>query len=263
MTTSAPLYRFGRLPRKYDPAIPQFEAMMINKLFSTPTKVDYTGDIIDGAFGMMRNGPSGNFPPLNDCTCAAYYHARQIWTLNASNNMVTEPDSNVIKLYSAACGYDPTKHEDPGGAESDVLNYLYNTGAPTSQDGTVFDKIHGYVEVDHRNRALVKLIIYQCGVAYIGFQVTEYVNFGNRTWDYVPGAIVGSEGHAVVLAGYDESGTTAISWGQRYTVTWDFIENQVDEIYGIVDTAWVNSTGKTPAGLTLDELEQLMLPLKA
>jgi hypothetical protein len=36
----------------------------------------------------------------------------------------------------------------------------------------------------------------------------------------------------------------------------------VDEIYVIADSEWVEKTGKTPGGLTLDQLETQMQALK-
>ena len=68
-------------------------------------------------------------------------------------------------------------------------------------------------------------------------------------------------GHAVVLAGYDANGAKVISWGQYYTMTWEFFSTYVDESYAIADDTWVNAKGTTPGGLTLDELETQMQAL--
>jgi hypothetical protein len=69
-------------------------------------------------------------------------------------------------------------------------------------------------------------------------------------------------GHAVVLPGYDADGAIVISWGQLYKMTWQFFSTYVDEVYGIADTDWVASTGKTPAGMTVQDLEAQMQALK-
>ncbi len=72
-----------------------------------PAAVDYTKGMPTD-LGMMLNDS------LGDCTCAAYYHARQVWTFN-TGKMVTEPDGDVEDLYVKACGYDPRKGgEGPG-----------------------------------------------------------------------------------------------------------------------------------------------------
>ena len=75
----------------------------------------------------------------------------------------------------------------------------------------------------------------------------------------VPFVIIG--GHAVILAGYDDQGARVISWGQYYTMTWEFFGKFVDEVYAIADSEWIESTGQTPGGLTLDQLEAQMQAL--
>ncbi len=47
-------------------------------------------------------------------------------------------------------------------------------------------------------------------------------------------------------------------WGKRYRMTWDFIVNIVDEVYAIIDSAWIAAGGLTPAGMTLAELGEQM-----
>jgi hypothetical protein len=211
--------------------------------------------------GMMLNDQ------LGDCTCAAVYHAQQVWSFNASGTMQTQPDSDVEKLYVLACGYNPSvAGEGPGGNEQHVLTYLLKTGIPTGPNGETVQKIAGFVEVDPRNTDDVKRAIVNCGVAYIGFNVPQYIvpappATPPQVWDVqsTNGAIVG--GHAVVLAGYDGNGARVISWGQYYTMTWNFFAKYVDEVYAIADATWVGAKGTTPGGLTLADLELQMKAL--
>jgi hypothetical protein len=253
---STPL-RFGRAPRSFNPRVPHLSALASGlTLPPIPDSVDYTKDMPDD-LGMMLNDN------LGDCTCAAYYHARQIWSFDARSREITEPDSDVEDLYVEACGYDPTvPGPGPGGNEQAVLTYLLKYGAPLGSDGTTRDKILAFVEVDSRNIEDMKRTIYDCGVAYIGFPVPENVSSNAQTWDYDPKAPMTNEGHAVVLAGYDAKGATVISWGKRYTMTWPFVVNIVDEAYAIADKSWLESCGKTPAGMTLTQLEAQMHALK-
>ena len=259
------LPKFGRLGRTYNPAVPHLSALMTSltaPLPPPPASVNYTVNM-PTILGMMRNDK------LGDCTCAAYYHARQVWTINAQQNMVTEPDIDVENLYIDACGYDPQQPgEGPGGNEQAVLTYLLNSGAPIGSDGQQREKILAFVEVDPRIIDDVKRTINWCGVAYIGFVVpTNIKDPNNHAWDYDPQATIminddGSQaGHAVVLAGYDDLGATVISWGEFYTMTWSFFSHYVDEAYGIVDPAWVENGGGTPAGLTLNQLKEQMAAL--
>ena len=256
MNTLNPKRRFGRNPRAFNPRVPHLSSFLAGQILPPPPlSVDNTAGM-PADFGMMLNDN------LGDCTCAAYYHARQVWTFRAQGTEVTEPDTDVDELYEQACGYDPTQPgEGPGGNEQDVLTYLLNTGAPVGT-GQQRQKIFAFVEVDPRNNDDVKRTIYDCGVAYIGFPVPSNLSPDDPVWDYDVASPMTDEGHAVILAGYDENGAVVISWGQRYKMTWAFITNLVDEVYAIADGAWIASGGQTPAGMTLAQLEAQMQAIK-
>jgi hypothetical protein len=256
----APL-KLGRLPRSYDKNIPMLHTLMEGApLPPVVPSVDYTKGM-PANLGMMLNDT------LGDCTCAAFYHALQVWSFNGLKKIDTEPDLDVRDLYEKACGYKPADGgEGPGGNEQAVLKYLLNTGAPYGPKGKQKQKILAFVEVDVKNIDNVKRTIYDCGVAYIGFTVPQYIMPGNApppaVWDVEPKANNTSiGGHAVVLAGYDAKGARVISWGQYFTMTWAFFEKFVDEVYAIADADWVEATKKTPGGLTVAQLEQAMKAL--
>jgi len=249
--------RLGRTPRAHDPRIPHLSAILAGKQIpAPPPSVNYTAKM-PTAFGMMLNDT------LGDCTCAAFYHAIQVWSYNALGNEMTEPDKDVEQLYIQACGYNPKQGgEGPGGNEQHVLEYILTKGAPFGPAGTARHKIVGFVEVDPRNIDDVKSTINDCGVAYIGFNVPQNIMPPNAdppaVWTVDPSnsKIIG--GHAVVLPGYDADGAVVISWGQIYKMTWPFFSKFVDEVYGIADADWVEKTGKTPAGMSLAELQAQM-----
>ena len=134
-------------------------------------------------------------------------------------------------------------------------------GAPIGTQGQR-DKILAFVEVDPRNTEDVMRTIFDCGVAYIGFPVPSNVTYENPVWDYDPDATMTDDGHAVVLVGYNDEGAVAISWGQRYTLTWAFINKIVDEVYAIADGSWINAGGNTPASMTLEQMEAQMEAIK-
>jgi hypothetical protein len=253
--------RLGRLHRVYNPRVPHMSAVTAGQALAPPPPSIDNSKSMPTELGIMANGT------LGDCTCAAYYHARQLWTFNAGPKMITEPDADVVKLYEVACGYNPkVPGEGPGGNEQHVLTYLYKTGAPTGPTGQVKHKIAGFVEVDPRNLDDVKRAIVACGVAYIGLNVPANIMPANApppsVWTVDPSnsKIVG--GHAVVLVGYDANGAKLISWGQFYTMTWAFFSTFVDETYAIADSTWIEAKGTTPGGLTLEQLEAQMQGLK-
>ena len=254
-------YKLGRLHRTYDPRVPHLSALLAGQtLTPPPATVDWTAKM-PANLGMMLNDT------LGDCTCAAVYHAMQVWSFNASQQMVTQPDSDVELLYIQADGYNPkVPGEGPGGNEQHVLTYWLQTGAPIGPNGAGRQKIAAFVEVDPRNLDDVKRTINDCGVAYIGLNVPQSVQPPGQppplVWNYVPDQsnIIG--GHAVVLAGYNATGARLISWGQYYTMTWEFFAKFVDEVYAVADAEWIASKGTTPGGFTLAQLEAQMSALK-
>lgn len=195
------LHKLGRLHRTYDPRVPHMSALTAGRTLTPPPPAkDWTVGM-PANLGMMLNDT------LGDCTCAAVYHAIQVWSFNTTGAALTEPDADVEELYEQACGYKPSAGgEGPGGNEQHVLTYLHKTGAPMGPEGATRHKIAAFVEVDPRMIDDVKRAIVNCGVAYIGFNVPHYILPGApaqppQLWDVQSdnAAIIG--GHAVVLAG--------------------------------------------------------------
>ena len=254
-------FKLGRLHRTYDPRVPHLSALLAGQtLTPPPASVDWTKGM-PANLGMMLNDT------LGDCTCAAVYHAMQVWSYNAGSKMVTQPDSDVEQLYIQACGYNPrVPGEGPGGNEQHVLTYWLQNGAPIGPQGAARQTISAFVEVDPRNVDDVKRTINDCGLAYIGFNVPQSVQPPGQpppqVWNYVPSQANIIGGHAVVLAGYNGNGARVISWGQYYTMTWEFFAHFVDEVYAIADTEWIDSKDTTPGGFTLAQLEIQMNALK-
>jgi hypothetical protein len=198
---------------------------------------------------------------LSDCTCAAFYHAIQLWS-SLTSTEDTEPDSNVIALYSAVTGYNPADPSTDNGANmQDVLTYLYNTGAPVGIG--LRNKIQAFVEIDPTNIQDLQRTIYDSGVAYIGVNLPTSAMSGNSIWD-IGGDQTIEGGHCISLVGYDTNAHTfkLISWGQFYTATEAFINKFCEEAYGIVDASWIAGNGDTPLGMTIDELDAIMQGLK-
>lgn len=253
--------KLGRLPRKHDSRIPCLSQFFTPAVQLTPPPIscDWSAGMPDD-LGMMLNDQ------LGDCTCAAFYHARQVWNYNAAKQAITDPDSDVLKMYEEATGYTPANPlSDQGGIEQDVLQYLLNTGAPVGPDGSQRDKILAYLEIDFRNLDDLKRAIHECGVAYIGVDLPQSVmdNADDQTkpWD-VAGDKTIAGGHAVVLVGYDLDSFTCISWGQRYKISVAFMGAFLQEAYAIAAPDWIEATGSTPLNLSVEQLEQAMKHLK-
>lgn len=254
-------YKTGKSARGRNAAVPHLSAILAGRGVATPpAAVDQT-DGMPADLGMMLNDH------LNDCTCAAFYHALQVWSFHAGGAVQTEPDENVRRLYIEACGYDPAKGgEGAGGVVQQVLAFLHHTGAPTGPSGEGRNRIAAFVEIDPRLTEDVKHAIADCGLAYVGFQMPRFIlpdgGHPPPVWDVQPAASPIIGGHAVILTGYSDTGLTVISWGKRFTMTWAFFKAYVDEVYALADHAWITAKRTTPGGLSLRELEAQMKTLK-
>lgn len=249
-------FKMGRKPRTFRPQVPHLSALIAGEaLPAPPASVDYL-TTMPGSLGMMLNDS------LGDCTCAAVYHAIQVWTAH-TGTLQTNPDSDVLSIYEKFCGYVPgNPNTDQGGIEQVVLGDWLTQGVPT---GCGDNKLAAWVEVDPRNTDDIKRVIDDCGVCYIGFDVPANIMPDNApppsVWTYVPNSpIIG--GHAVVLAGYNDNVADLISWGGKYSMTWEFFHEYTEEAYALVDKDWVTATGKTPLGMSLDTLTSQMDAMK-
>lgn len=257
-----PKFKMGRLPRRRDPRVPQLSRMQTPQTVAMPPRAVHWGAGLPKNLGMMGNDVYG------DCTIAAYYHAIQLWSSHCNRDglTITEPDADVLALYSAACGYVPgDPATDQGGDEQTVLTYLSKVGAPTGPKGATHHRLAAFVEVNPANLDDVKRSIAACGLVYIGFNVPAYLMAAAPPpfWmldDTGDNSIVG--GHAIILTGYDDGGLDLISWGQAFRMTWKFFQRFVDEVYALVDYDWVNTKGMTPAGIPLHALEAAMTALR-
>jgi hypothetical protein len=251
------MYKLGKLPRTFNPKITHMSSLLCYKnLPAPPSSVDWSCKITD--FGMMLNDQ------LGDCSCAAIYHARQIWTANASMEK-TEIDENVLSLYEGSCGYNPDDaSSDQGGILQNVLLYCTINGFQIGDKSK--EKFMGFIEVDTGDVKDIKIAINDFGLVYIGFSLPDsiYDSSGNplsTAWDVVDKSnILG--GHCVIIVGYDETGLTIVSWGSIFKITWKFFSMYVDEAYAILSQDWLDNSKKTPLGLTIEELTDLMIAIK-
>jgi hypothetical protein len=262
-------YALGRKPRAFNPLIPHMSALKqmphIRSSFTEGQSIppsDWTMKL-PTQLGVMLNDD------LGDCTCAGAYHLIQTWSsqCNPDGLVITEPDGDVLKMYEAVGGYVPgDSSTDNGAAEQDVLAYWLRTGIPTGPEGATRHLLRGLFEIDPRNQEDVRIAINECGGVYIGITVPNYILTGPPTvWDYPapPGGNPSIAGrHCVILVGQNPHEFIFVSWGQIFRMTNAFFGALTDEAYALVDNDWVTSKGTTPLGLSLDELDALMAPLK-
>jgi hypothetical protein len=262
--TVVPIRRLGRLPRAFDQTIPHISSLMMTAVRPPmpPPSVHWTDGLDITDYGMMLNNQ------LGDCTIAAAYHLMQIWSGHGRGLILTEPDNFVGQAYRELAGYDGTPATDKGAIEQDILHKWLTRGVPIAE-GTVENPAPGrsrilfYAEIDKRMRMDVCRSINDCGGVYIGFDVPAWLMETDPlppVWNVRAenNQIVG--GHAVCLTGYDFSSFTfdLISWGKPYKMDFAFFNEYVMEAYAVSHPWFINATGKTPLGKSVDELVNLM-----
>ncbi len=252
--------KYGRLPRRFDPRVPHYSAIRQMPGFQLPPLTEHA----DNAASLPPNLGSMNNDRLGCCTSSGLYHGIQVWTGDAQASMVTEPDALVLQAYEESAGYNPgDPATDRGADEQTVLSWALNTGLPVA-DGSR-SRLSAFVELDPRNLTDVCEAICECGFVYIGFSVPRLLNEN-------PGAVWGGEdlgpiegGHCVILSGYsglEDPIFDVISWGDRYKMTTAFWQKYVDEAYALASPLWIGATGRTPWGLDMATLEQLMQAIR-
>ena len=235
--------KLGRLAAKRSlktPALGNY--LQISKLPVPPIKNAWEY-AVTAPWQMMKNDQ------LGDCTCAAAGHMIMNWSANTST-VVTPTDDEIIQAYTAVSGYDPSNgNNDNGAVELDVLNYWKSTGIAGH-------KILGFATVDIQNIDQVKAAMYLFGGVYTGFNVPQFImnDTGNHNWTQQSQDTDIIGGHAVPLFGYGRGGATLVSWGELYTLSWQFWQTYFDEAYAIVTSDWIKSTGLSPVGIDVNGL---------
>lgn len=252
--------KLGALPRTFDPTMPHMMAVRMMAGTAPLPPIPEKLNLLDGMpddLGMMLNDR------LGCCTCAAAYHAMQVYSRHGRSRVLTEPDRYVEQMYREFAGYDGPS-TDNGAVEQDILRKWLQLGVPI-QEG-ISDThpapgrsyLRAAMEVSPRYVEHVKRAIHDCGGVYIGFDVPAWLMSDPQLpefWDQRgqrDTRVVG--GHAVSCHGYDERGVWLISWGRKYLMSWEMFREVTSEAYALVHPWFIEATGLTPFGLSEDAL---------
>lgn len=250
--TSAPV-KLGKLPKLEDTRNLKFAKYFATPEAPTPKlplSVDWRAEVQD--WGMLLNDQLGN------CVEVAALHQIQAWTAYASQEF--EPtDSQAIKLYEQWAGYNPDDpNTDNGTSVLTALKYWQNNGAAGH-------KLDAYVEVDPTNFEHVRASIAWFGCIYIGIALplSAQYQLGTTTtqglWTVDDFSYEGEPGswggHGITIELYTPEYLTCITWGTEQRMTWDFFATYCDEAYALLSPDWFKSTGVTPSGFNLSQLQ--------
>lgn len=240
--------RLGKLPARHDKRNLQLNNYT-SGLAASPLLWDVPALVKKFNFGMMGNDK------LGDCTAAAIFHQIQVWTYYARNQVVTVPDSEVIRFYSLTTGYNPSDpNSDRGGVELDILNYWRKN----SFDNHTLSSFISITPPDHNE---FRDSIYYFGGAYLGIQLPIAAQ-GKNQWvtsslscgpSWEPGSW---GGHAVVSPWYNKIGPVVITWGTLLQMSWDFLDRYCDEAYCLLSPDYMNNNNRSPLGFDFETLSK-------
>jgi len=209
-----------------------------------PTKVAWERSI---AWLMLVNDR------LGCCVIAWMFHYIMAWksVAHAGDPTPTFTDDQIIAVYSAITGYNPSDPNTDQGTDPDAaLAYWKSTGL-------YGDKIAGYVNLDITDIEQIKWAIATFGGIGLSFDVPAYIMQvpAGESWSEPPEAdtsILG--GHQVLVIGYGALGFTVVSWGAIYHANWAFWQKYAVAAQVAVSTDWIKQSGTAPSGLDVTTL---------
>lgn len=241
--------KFGKLAPKITPHTWRSMARLtaaFDPLGKPPdASFDYPG-ALTAPLGMYLNDR------LGCCVCSDTAHTTMLRTANTSATTIIPTDDDVLKLYEAVGGYDPSDPGTDGGCvESDMEQYLINTGF-------LGHKLDATAAVNPHNIDHVKWTVQLFGSCRIGFQVPAFCmdQFNNgKPWDVTASGDQSIEGgHDVPIVGYSMNTFTVITWGKYQKMTRAFFEQYADEAHAELAYDWIREQGTAPSGFDLNTL---------
>ena len=191
---------------------------------------------------------------VGDCTIACIAHMIMLATAH-TGTMVVPTTEEVLAVYSAITGYDPSDPSTDTGANiADVLNYWQKTGITI---GGAVHKIVAWAQIDQTNRTEVEQALWLFGGVDLGIEVyqsmMDQTNAG-QAWDNPSGSDLG--GHSVPIFGYGSEGCTCVTWGALQQMGWPCFQRICSEAYCVITQDWINQlSGKTYSGFNLAQLQ--------
>jgi hypothetical protein len=208
-----------------------------------PAVVDFASQVV--SWPMYGNDTIG------DCTCATVGHEIQAWT-RYTGAEVTVPQEDIIQLYSAVSGYDPsTGANDNGAAIQDVLTFWRQSGVPVAGH-----KILAFAQLQDLTK--IKQALYVFGSVFLGINfpasAMDQFNAGQPWTVSGDGTIQG--GHAIPLqyAGTVPVPYQIVTWGKLQGMDQGFLDTYCEEAWVVITDDWLEKNGNTPEGLDLQAL---------
>jgi len=229
-----------------------FDHLDANTLDAPSRACDQGARVPADAWGRLLNDR------LRTCAFAAAAHLERCWTSQTGAGVELGDDA-VLCAYELVSGYDRSGPvtRDVGVTDLDALEHWRVHGIGTS-------RIDAYATVEPAARVEVATAIERFGGCYaaLALPLTAQSQDMWRVPDRGPvgwGAPGSWLAHAVALVAYDESTVTAVAWGARSTMTWEFLATYSAAAYAVVSTtSWFVAGVPPDLGLDLEGLRRAL-----
>lgn len=257
-----PTRKLGKRAPRHDPRTLKLKKYLTPKLPAPPLEMGYVDKV--------REWPMFLNDQLGDCVCAAMGHMVEQWTTYSAGQPAVVTNQDVLHLYQRIGGYVPGHPETDNGCDMlTALKYWRKFGVT---NGPNKHKIGAFVKVDETDRDEVTTAAWLFGSLFVGVQlpITAQLPDGAPPVWQVPkegpngdGSPGSWGGHCIPIVGYSNAyktkggnpGTTVVTWGSTYSMTWPFLMNYVDEIWAVLSPDWFGANNKAPSGFDIAQLQ--------
>lgn len=218
------------------------------ELDAAPPARDWIGS--NTTFPMFGNDQVG------DCTSASLFD-RRVLLARLEDQAFEATTDDALAVYRAVTGWDgtPGDNTDHGAEPINVLQYAQNVGI-----GGV--KVGAFVRIAADNSDEMRAACALFGPLYVGADLPKALDGQGFNWDMPPIAARTADdapdndrGHMFLLGGYDRLGWSVVTWGSGlYRASNAWAEACVDEVYALLDDAWLTGERPAPNGFTIDRL---------
>ena len=248
-------YKLGKRIPRLDRRTLRFAKYVTPALPAPPASVDWQDKVPPTSWGMDGNDVVG------DCTIAAAAHMIEAWTFNAEpTTPVVLSTQDVEQDYFALTG-----GLDIGLDLLTVLNQWRKAGLAYNAGKADLIQAYAALQPGDKTQAQQAIALF-CG-GYIGLELPNFVVDSpdplTIPWVVPPGGPVGplaapnpANGHAVPLVGYDADNVYIVTWGAVIPMSWGFYTAYSDEGYAVLSPDWIETSGESPAGFDMTQLEQ-------
>lgn len=258
-------FKLGKLAPKYDKRDLSFSELRTTTTLPPIPKPGggYGMDFGSSGWGMLGNGPDNTvfsgFGGCGNCAWAGPAHEVMELAKNTGRPVPAFSGKTIVDQYSAYSGYNPqTGANDNGSYVRDVLEWRRTKGL--LDDSNNAHKILVYVSIEPGNTQQMWEALYMFESVGIGINfpgsAMDQTNAG-QPWSVVPGAQI-EGGHYIPLVGHPTDDIwTCITWGQRQTMTQQFLTTYCDEAWGYITPEQYNAvTGESQQGYKEADLEK-------